>query len=167
MCFGSLVIAVTPTFASIGLAAPIVLAVTRILQGLSLGGEYGTSATYLTEMADQRLARVPVVLCGRAAPRGYSACQCVPTMLARAEHDAAVDVSVAMVACRCSMSEANGTGAIAHAEDQRAKRKKGDRVPTRSPGPQCTSNARGRPTSAPERRSNGSIQNQRQVGAKR
>ena len=54
MCFGSLVIAVTPTFASIGLAAPIVLAVARILQGLSLGGEYGTSATYLTEMADQR-----------------------------------------------------------------------------------------------------------------
>jgi MHS family alpha-ketoglutarate permease-like MFS transporter len=54
MCFGSLVIAVTPTFASIGLAAPILLAAARILQGLSLGGEYGTSATYLTEMADQR-----------------------------------------------------------------------------------------------------------------
>jgi MHS family alpha-ketoglutarate permease-like MFS transporter len=54
MCFGSLVIAVTPTYASIGFAAPILLAVARILQGLSLGGEYGTSATYLTEMADQR-----------------------------------------------------------------------------------------------------------------
>jgi MHS family alpha-ketoglutarate permease-like MFS transporter len=54
MCFGSLVIAVTPTYASIGIAAPILLAVARILQGLSLGGEYGTSATYLTEMADQR-----------------------------------------------------------------------------------------------------------------
>ena len=54
MCFGSLMIAVTPTYASIGIFAPILLAVARIIQGLSLGGEYGTSATYLTEMADQR-----------------------------------------------------------------------------------------------------------------
>ena len=54
MCFGSLMIAVTPTYASIGIYAPILLAVARIVQGLSLGGEYGASATYLTEMADQR-----------------------------------------------------------------------------------------------------------------
>src|SRR5215472_1414171 len=54
MCFGSLMIAVTPTYATIGILAPIVLAIARVLQGLSLGGEYGTSATYLTEMADQR-----------------------------------------------------------------------------------------------------------------
>jgi len=54
MCFGSLMIAVTPTYASIGIFAPILLALARIIQGLSLGGEYGTSATYLTEMADQR-----------------------------------------------------------------------------------------------------------------
>src|SRR5437879_9537725 len=54
MCFGSLMIAVTPTYASIGIMAPILLALARIVQGLSLGGEYGTSATYLTEMADQR-----------------------------------------------------------------------------------------------------------------
>jgi MHS family alpha-ketoglutarate permease-like MFS transporter len=54
MCFGSLMIAVTPTYASIGVFAPISLAAARIIQGLSLGGEYGTSATYLTEMADQR-----------------------------------------------------------------------------------------------------------------
>src|ERR1700692_2308881 len=54
MCFGSLMIAVTPTYGSIGIAAPILLGVARILQGLSLGGEYGTSATYLTEMADER-----------------------------------------------------------------------------------------------------------------
>jgi MHS family alpha-ketoglutarate permease-like MFS transporter len=53
MCFGSLMIAVTPTYASIGFMAPILLALARIVQGLSLGGEYGTSATYLTEMADQ------------------------------------------------------------------------------------------------------------------
>src|SRR5262249_45114066 len=44
MCFGSLMIAVTPTYASVGLLAPVLLAAARILQGLSLGGEYGTSA---------------------------------------------------------------------------------------------------------------------------
>ncbi|HEX4555829.1 MAG TPA: MFS transporter [Xanthobacteraceae bacterium] len=54
MCFGSLMIAVTPTYGSIGIFAPILLGVARIVQGLSLGGEYGTSATYLTEMADHR-----------------------------------------------------------------------------------------------------------------
>jgi MHS family alpha-ketoglutarate permease-like MFS transporter len=54
MCFGSLMIAATPTYASVGLLAPVLLAVARILQGLSLGGEYGTSATYLTEVADER-----------------------------------------------------------------------------------------------------------------
>ncbi len=54
MCFGSLMIAVTPTYASVGLLAPVLLAVARVLQGLSLGGEYGTSATYLTEVADER-----------------------------------------------------------------------------------------------------------------
>jgi MHS family alpha-ketoglutarate permease-like MFS transporter len=54
MCFGSLVIAVTPTYAVIGRAAPIVLGLARIIQGLSLGGEYGASATYLTEVADEK-----------------------------------------------------------------------------------------------------------------
>ena len=51
MCFGSLMIAVTPTYETIGAAAPIVLMLARLLQGLSLGGEYGASATYLSEMA--------------------------------------------------------------------------------------------------------------------
>jgi MHS family alpha-ketoglutarate permease-like MFS transporter len=54
MCFGSLVIAVTPTYASIGAAAPVMLGLARVVQGLSLGGEYGASATYLTEVADDR-----------------------------------------------------------------------------------------------------------------
>ena len=54
MCVGSLVIAVTPTYASIGFAAPVTLAVARIIQGLSLGGEYGASATYLSEVADPK-----------------------------------------------------------------------------------------------------------------
>jgi MFS transporter, MHS family, alpha-ketoglutarate permease len=52
MCFGSLMIAVTPTYATIGLAAPAILALARVIEGLSLGGEYGASATYLSEVAD-------------------------------------------------------------------------------------------------------------------
>ncbi|MEQ1870721.1 MAG: MFS transporter [Vicinamibacterales bacterium] len=54
MCFGSLMIAITPSYATIGVAAPIALGLARLLQGLSLGGEYGTSATYLTEVADEK-----------------------------------------------------------------------------------------------------------------
>jgi MFS transporter, MHS family, alpha-ketoglutarate permease len=54
MCFGSLIIAVTPTYASIGVAAPAILALARIIEGLSLGGEYGASATYLSEVADAK-----------------------------------------------------------------------------------------------------------------
>jgi MFS transporter, MHS family, alpha-ketoglutarate permease len=54
MCFGSLMIAVTPTYASIGIGAPILLGLARAVQGLSLGGEYGASATYLSEVADQK-----------------------------------------------------------------------------------------------------------------
>ncbi|MEA2840048.1 MAG: transporter, family, alpha-ketoglutarate permease [Methylobacteriaceae bacterium] len=54
MCFGSLIIAVTPTYASIGIAAPVILALARVIEGLSLGGEYGASATYLSEVADPK-----------------------------------------------------------------------------------------------------------------
>lgn len=54
MCLGSLMIAVTPTYASIGAFAPAVLVVARMLQGLSVGGEYGASATYLSEMAGRK-----------------------------------------------------------------------------------------------------------------
>ena len=51
MCFGSLVIALSPGYETIGVGAPILLVFARLLQGLSVGGEYGTSATYLSEMA--------------------------------------------------------------------------------------------------------------------
>ncbi|HEY5804227.1 MAG TPA: MFS transporter [Lysobacter sp.] len=54
MCAGSLLIAVAPGHERIGLAAPALLVFARLLQGLSVGGEYGTSATYLSEMADAR-----------------------------------------------------------------------------------------------------------------
>jgi len=52
MCAGSLIIAFTPTYAAIGFAAPALLALARVIEGLSLGGEYGASATYLSEVAD-------------------------------------------------------------------------------------------------------------------
>lgn len=51
MCFGSLLIAVSPTYAEIGVGATTILVLARLLQGLSQGGEYGASATYLAEMA--------------------------------------------------------------------------------------------------------------------
>lgn len=51
MCFGSLVIACLPSYNSIGVMAPALLLLARMLQGLSVGGEYGTSATYMSEVA--------------------------------------------------------------------------------------------------------------------
>ncbi|MEM5344818.1 MFS family transporter [Paraburkholderia azotifigens] len=51
MCGGSLVIACLPTYAQIGALAPALLLVARLFQGLSVGGEYGTSATYMSEVA--------------------------------------------------------------------------------------------------------------------
>jgi Sugar (and other) transporter len=54
MCFGSLMIAAIPTYTSIGLAAPALLGLARVIQGLSLGGEYGISAAYLCEVADEK-----------------------------------------------------------------------------------------------------------------
>jgi MHS family alpha-ketoglutarate permease-like MFS transporter len=54
MCGGSMLIAVTPSYATIGVAAPLLLVLARLVQGLSVGGEYGASATYLSEMAGRR-----------------------------------------------------------------------------------------------------------------
>ena len=51
MSLGSLIIGLTPDYQHIGVAAPALLVLARLLQGLSIGGEYGTSATYLSEMA--------------------------------------------------------------------------------------------------------------------
>lgn len=51
MSFGSLMIACAPSYQTIGLFAPVLLFLARLIQGLSVGGEYGTSATYLSEMA--------------------------------------------------------------------------------------------------------------------
>src|SRR3954464_2823158 len=54
MCFGSLIIAWSPTYATIGFAAPLICALACFIKGLSLGGEYGASATYLSEVADPK-----------------------------------------------------------------------------------------------------------------
>ncbi len=51
MSVGSLMIAIVPGYNHIGIAAPLILVLARMIQGLSVGGEYGTSATYLSEMA--------------------------------------------------------------------------------------------------------------------
>ncbi len=51
MCAGSFLIAITPGFATIGWIAPALLVFARLIQGLSVGGEYGASAVYLSEMA--------------------------------------------------------------------------------------------------------------------
>lgn len=51
MAFCSMVIALVPSQATIGVAAPIVLVLARLVQGFATGGEYGTSATYMSEAA--------------------------------------------------------------------------------------------------------------------
>ncbi len=54
MSFGSLLIALIPGYNSIGVLAPVLLLLARLIQGLSVGGEYGVSATYLSEMATEK-----------------------------------------------------------------------------------------------------------------
>ncbi len=54
MATGSLAIALCPGASSIGVWASVVLVLARIFQGLSLGGEYGASATYISEMAGKK-----------------------------------------------------------------------------------------------------------------
>ncbi|MGI5372834.1 MFS transporter [Streptomyces sp. CA-251387] len=51
MAAGSLIVALTPSYGAIGVVAPVLLVTARLLQGLSVGGEYSTSATYMSEVA--------------------------------------------------------------------------------------------------------------------
>jgi MFS family permease len=51
MLFGTTMVAITPTYATIGIAAPIIILCGRLLQGVSAGGEFGSAATFLVEIA--------------------------------------------------------------------------------------------------------------------
>jgi MFS family permease len=51
MGFCSLIIAATPNYATIGIAAPLILIASRLLQGISAGGEAGSATAYLVEFA--------------------------------------------------------------------------------------------------------------------
>lgn len=51
MALSSFMFAALPTYASVGMAAPFLLLTVRLLQGLSVGGEYGAVATYMSEIA--------------------------------------------------------------------------------------------------------------------
>ncbi|RCL02962.1 MAG: Major transporter facilitator protein [Candidatus Tokpelaia sp. JSC161] len=54
MSLGSLIIALSPGYEQIGIAAPLFLVIARMMQGISVGGEYGTSATYLSEIVGKK-----------------------------------------------------------------------------------------------------------------
>jgi MFS transporter, MHS family, proline/betaine transporter len=54
MMIGTTLMAVTPGYATIGLAAPIIITIARLLQGFSVGGEFGSAVTFLAEHGGKR-----------------------------------------------------------------------------------------------------------------
>jgi MHS family proline/betaine transporter-like MFS transporter len=54
MMIGTTMMAVTPSYATIGLAAPIVITVARLVQGFSIGGEFGSAVAFLVEHGSAR-----------------------------------------------------------------------------------------------------------------
>lgn len=54
MMVGTLIMALAPTYATIGFAAPILILISRLIQGFSAGGEFGTATTFLVETAPHR-----------------------------------------------------------------------------------------------------------------
>jgi MHS family proline/betaine transporter-like MFS transporter len=53
MAIGTVLVGVLPTYAAIGIAAPLLLVVARLMQGFSAGGEWGSSTAYIVEWAPQ------------------------------------------------------------------------------------------------------------------
>jgi len=51
MAFGTLTLGLTPSYASIGILAPIIVVLGRVVQGISIGGEYGSATALLVEYA--------------------------------------------------------------------------------------------------------------------
>src|SRR5499425_1739365 len=49
MMIGTTLMVITPGYATIGLAAPIIITIARLLQGFSVGGEFGSAVTFLAE----------------------------------------------------------------------------------------------------------------------
>jgi len=66
MSVGSALVGLTPSYASIGIAAPIVLVVARLIQGFSCGGEVGPATTYLLEAAPVEKRAVITALQGHS-----------------------------------------------------------------------------------------------------
>jgi MHS family proline/betaine transporter-like MFS transporter len=54
MLIGTVLMLVTPGYATIGLAAPVIITLARLLQGFSVGGEFGSAVAFLTEHAGDR-----------------------------------------------------------------------------------------------------------------
>jgi len=54
MMIGTVLMVITPSYATIGIAAPIIIMAARILQGFSVGGEFGSAVAFLVEHAGER-----------------------------------------------------------------------------------------------------------------
>src|SRR3546814_16346851 len=75
-------VGVLPSYASIGVAAPILLVVLRLIQGLALGGEYGGAATYVAEPApDGKRGLFTRFIQTTATPRLFAALGCVTVIV--------------------------------------------------------------------------------------
>jgi MFS family permease len=72
MGFSTVAVGLVPGYASIGLLAPSILVVLRMVQGLALGGEYGGAATYIAEHAPEGRRGALTSWLQTSAPIGFS-----------------------------------------------------------------------------------------------
>jgi MFS family permease len=76
MGISTFIVGILPNYASIGVAAPVILICLRMLQGLALGGEYGGAATYVAEHAPHGASAAPTPRGSRPRPRWACSCRC-------------------------------------------------------------------------------------------